>query len=236
MAQQQRFQEPVKWKLGSKCDLFVRDTMQWAEGEIIGSFSVEKKEWIKVRCGQRVHDVLCGDPDLREREQDTMVVSMEWIHKLKEFQEAVYAKDTMSTTSIIKQLLITGNSPHVTGDPSKGMYCITSYTQYTLIMSSFLSTTTLPTTGSLNLNWFNVVQCVSTELFPVLSVKLSQCVQEKLASDIDFQLNDFGEDSVNDIMERLKEKRAMNNKEILYLRELIQRACDKHENQNEPKS
>ena len=76
------------------------------------------------------------------------------------------------------------------------------------------------------LTWFDVIQCVWTELFPVLSATMSQCVQEKLASDIEFKLSDFGEDAVNDILERLKGRRTMNNKEIDYLKQLIQRAAE----------
>ena len=44
--------------------------------------------------------------------------------------------------------------------------------------------------------------------------------------DSNFKINDFGEDAVNDVIERLKTKRMMSNKEILYLKGLIQRAVD----------
>ena len=80
-------------------------------------------------------------------------------------------------------------------------------------------------TGSVDLNWFNVVQCVSTELFPVLSVTMSKCVQEKFASDAQFKLNDFGRKTVEDFIERLKEKRTMNNTEITYLKKMFGRAA-----------
>mgnify|MGYP001498286315 CR=1 FL=1 len=65
MAQQPLQKQPLKWKLGSRCDLFVRSEMKWATGEVIGLFTDEQGEWVKVRCGQRVHDVLAHDPDLR---------------------------------------------------------------------------------------------------------------------------------------------------------------------------
>ena len=76
------------------------------------------------------------------------------------------------------------------------------------------------------LTWFDVIQCVWTELFPVLSATLSQCIQEKLGLETEFKLNDFEGDVVNDILERLKRKRTMNNKEINYLKQLIQRAAE----------
>ena len=60
---------------------------------------------------------------------------------------------------------------------------------------------------------------------------MSKCVQEKLASDTGFKLNDFGDEAVSDIFERLKEKRTMSNKEITYLKELINRAIERHQHQ-----
>ena len=76
----------------------------------------------------------------------------------------------------------------------------------------------------------NVIQSVSTHLFPILSVTMSKCVQEKLASDTEFKLNDLSEEAVKDIIERLKEKRTMSNKEITYLKGIIYRAIESHQN------
>ena len=82
------------------------------------------------------------------------------------------------------------------------------------------------------MTWFNIMQCVSMELFPAISVKISQCVQEKVLEDSSFELSDIGSEAVDDVIERLKEKRTMNNKEISYLKELIQRARDIAETQH----
>ena len=76
--------------------------------------------------------------------------------------------------------------------------------------------------------WFNVLQCVTQELFPVLSIKINECVQEKILQDVTFKMSDIweddhGDDPVTDILARLMTKRTMNNKEIDYLKELVQR-------------
>ena len=71
-----------------------------------------------------------------------------------------------------------------------------------------------------------MVQCVTHELFPVLSVKINECVQEKLLQDLNFKSSDITNDAVDDILKRLMTKRTMNNKEIEYLKGLIERAND----------
>ena len=81
------------------------------------------------------------------------------------------------------------------------------------------------------MTWFKVVQCVNTELFPVLSIVMRECVEEKLSKDPRFKVDDFGESAVKEVIERLRGKRTMNNKEISYLKELIQRASGHREEQ-----
>ena len=78
----------------------------------------------------------------------------------------------------------------------------------------------------MTVTWSNVVQCVTNELFPVLSVKINECVQEKLLMESTFKLSDVGNEAVKDIMNRLMTKRTMNNKEMEYLDGLIQRAIE----------
>ena len=79
---------------------------------------------------------------------------------------------------------------------------------------------------SASMTWFNVMQCVRMELFPMISVKISECVQEKLLMDSSFKMSDIGKEAVMDIIERLKAKRTMNNVEVTYLEGLFQRAND----------
>ena len=67
MAHKQVSTEKVKWKLGSKCDLFDRDQFKWIQVEVIGVFEDGGSQWVKVRNDQIVRDVRSIDPDLRHR-------------------------------------------------------------------------------------------------------------------------------------------------------------------------
>ena len=67
---------------------------------------------------------------------------------------------------------------------------------------------------------------MNNELFPVLSIALKKCIDAKLSDDNSFNSDDFGDDVIEDIMERLKKERTMNNKEMKYLKELFQRATE----------
>ena len=58
---------------------------------------------------------------------------------------------------------------------------------------------------------------------------MKECLDEILEEKPDFKLTDFGENAVNEIMERLKQKRTMNNNEIEYLKNLIQRSTEHQE-------
>ena len=83
--------------------------------------------------------------------------------------------------------------------------------------------------SSERMTWTKVVNCVNTELFPVLSVALKKCVVEKLSEESHFKPDDFHQDVIDDIIDRLKRKRTMNNNEIEYLKKLIQRATEHQE-------
>ena len=75
----------MKWKPGALCQYFDEKERRWADGEVIGLFSDGKGDWIKVRCGQTVHDVLCDAPTVRPRASDMVTISMD---KMKELQAA----------------------------------------------------------------------------------------------------------------------------------------------------
>ena len=87
----------------------------------------------------------------------------------------------------------------------------------------------IPLTAEPAMTWFNVTRCVMTELFPVLSITMQKCIEEKLSKDPRFKVDDFGESAVKEVIERLRGKRTMNNKEISYLKERIQRASGHRE-------
>ena len=65
----------------------------------------------------------------------------------------------------------------------------------------------------------------------MLSITMQKCIEEKLSQEPDFKLTDFREETVKDIIERLKGKRTVNSKEISYLKGMIQRATVDHQEQ-----
>ena len=82
--------DSVKWKAGSKCELFDREQRKWNAVEVISSFSDDQGEWIKVRCGQSVAEVLCDDPDIRVSSSDNMLIPVD---KMKKLQSALHGTD-----------------------------------------------------------------------------------------------------------------------------------------------
>ena len=70
--------------------MFDREQRKWNEGEVIGSFSDDQGEWLKVRCGQSVAEVLCDDPDIRVSSSDNMVIP---VVKMKKLQSALHGTD-----------------------------------------------------------------------------------------------------------------------------------------------
>ena len=57
-------------------------------------------------------------------------------------------------------------------------------------------------------------------------MKISECLEQKVLRDAAFEMSDVGEEAVNDVIFQLKRRRTMNNKEISYLKKLIQRAVN----------
>ena len=96
--------ETTKWKLGSKCSLFNRKSRKWNDGTIVGSFSDENGEWIKVQCGSEIHDVLVDDPDLRVVDQDDVDILTQ---KIKELQAVAMRRPDMA--SMINQTIAMSN-------------------------------------------------------------------------------------------------------------------------------
>ena len=209
--------DTAEWKLGTKCDFFDRNTRKWVEAEVIGSYSDNQGQWVKVRCEQKDHNVMSDDPDLRKR----ALLSGD---QLKQLQSI--AAQVPTITPILETILPTtskqGLYAHSDGLSQIHVLNLSDNLQKVLhcgcaVMSLF------PTE---RMTWFKVVNCVNTELFPVLAIALKECIDTKLSEDVDFKLDNFDDNVVDDIMERLKGKRAMNNKEVQYLKGLFQRALE----------
>ena len=104
MAQDMKSDDTIKWKLGASCSLFNRQSRKWNEGTIVGSFSDENGEWIKVQCESEIHDVLNDDPDLRMADQNGAVISAQKIQELESM-----ARTRPDITSLIEQHITTSN-------------------------------------------------------------------------------------------------------------------------------
>ena len=83
MAQQQVPNVAAEWKAGIKCDFYDRNIRKWVDAQVIGTFTDDQGDWIKVRCGQKDHNVLSGDPDLRKK-----ALPLISGHELKRLQDA----------------------------------------------------------------------------------------------------------------------------------------------------
>lgn len=101
-------------------------------------------------------------------------------------------------------------------------------------MNSVFIRTLCGTTESFT--WTNVMHCARNELFRVMAVSISKCVQQKLSMEPTFKMEDIGQEAADDVIDRLKVKRTMNNKEIHYLKALIQRAYDYQQSLSNPSS
>ena len=55
----------AKGKLGASCWWFNRVDRKWHDAVIVGNFSDEKGNWLKVQCESEIHVILNDDPDLR---------------------------------------------------------------------------------------------------------------------------------------------------------------------------
>ena len=97
-------------------------------------------------------------------------------------------------------------------------------------MNSVFIRTLCGTTESFT--WTNVMHCARNELFRVMAVSISKCVQQKLSMEPTFKMEDIGQEAADDVIDRLKVKQTINNKEIHYLKALIQRAYDYQQNRS----
>ena len=74
-----------EWKVGSQCEVYIRETGQWAEGEVINTFTDNAGYCIRVQYGQRIRDVLPVNVanELRARGTYNLAVTNKDFQKLK---------------------------------------------------------------------------------------------------------------------------------------------------------
>lgn len=96
MAQQDASDESVKWGAGSKCDVFDRQRMEWAEALIIGSHFDDRGKWVKVRYEGGIRNIRSIDPDLRSHD----ILSNQEMDTLRHF-----ASQKPEVTPILNRLL-----------------------------------------------------------------------------------------------------------------------------------
>ena len=83
--QRKRLDSVHGWKVGNRCEWYNRARQQWVDGDIINIFSNELGDWLRVRCGQRIHDVLGDDVehDLKPRGSTIMKMSVDDLQTIK---------------------------------------------------------------------------------------------------------------------------------------------------------
>ena len=74
-----------------------------------------------------------------------------------------------------------------------------------------------------DLTWYNVMECVRQELYPAMAASMSQALDELVVKSR-FDIGDLGGKAVERVIEGLKTKKVLFNKEIEYIRDLVQRA------------
>ena len=73
------------------------------------------------------------------------------------------------------------------------------------------------------LKWDNMVEAVKQELYPMISTKMGQSVKELMDSNT-LKPNDFSDKAIEKVVDKMKDKKVLYNKEIEYIRDLVKRA------------
>ena len=71
--------------------------------------------------------------------------------------------------------------------------------------------------------WHNLVEAVRQELYPLIATALGQSVDELVASGT-LKEDDLTESATDKVIEMMKNKKVLYNKEIEYIRDLVKRA------------
>ena len=83
MALQQLNDKSSAFKIGAICKLYDRERRQWVEAEVINTFCDDIGEWVRVRWGQRIKDILSDDPDLRVQSVRNLLIPMDHIDEMR---------------------------------------------------------------------------------------------------------------------------------------------------------
>ena len=83
MALQQVNDKSSAFKIGAICKLYDRERRQWVEAEVINTFCDDIGEWVRVRWGQRIKDILSDDPDLRVQSVRNLLIPMDHIDEMR---------------------------------------------------------------------------------------------------------------------------------------------------------
>ena len=195
MAQQQLKGQSVKWKQGQKCEIYSRLQRRWIEGEVIDIFEDEEGEWVKVKYERTIKEIPPNDPDIRPIESKKEI-------KDPNRERAIVSREAKVTSTVdeliakFKPLLkeVIGKSHDLKKEEVKGP-----------------------------LSWYNVMQCVRHEMYPMMAVSLSKAVEEMVFSS-GFAVGDLSEEAVQRVIAMLKTKKVLFGKEIEYIQGLVDRA------------
>lgn len=225
----------IQWQKGDKCEIYCGYKRKWIEGEVINIFDHDQTKWISVRYDNRMRkrDIHIDDPLLRERNVAggmtlAMTVSRNEMNLLKEL-----VMERRELAPLLERLI--DHSPlSIAEDSSKSYFCIVSEAYFSSFYVHIIRILSLAE----SMTWYKLEHCIKNELFPAIQLVIAKCVEEKLRQEPEFEADDLGEDAVEDIIEKLKNTRkSTNNKEIKYLRQLIERANTvKYENEHDPQS
>lgn len=71
--------------------------------------------------------------------------------------------------------------------------------------------------------WHNVVEAVRHELYPLIASALGQSLDELMATGT-LEVDDLSDGAIDEVIEIMKTKKVLYNKEIEYIKDLVKRA------------
>ena len=183
------------WKPMQKCKVYDRIRKLWRNGQVIEVFEDDGEQCVKVQSGKRTRDIPLNDPDLR----------------------SIGAKEKMNDMN--QERAIVSKEAKVVDTVDKLWTKIKPFVKDIVAESHELEKEEMRD----DLTWYNAMQAVRHELYPAMAVSMSQAVDELVVTS-GFAVGDLSEEAVDRVIEVLKNKKILYNKEIDYIRDLIKRA------------